>query len=58
MIYAFRLFLFLTCLAGLLIQLYGSVTQQLELPLLLDWSLTAVFFYGIYTAHEGEKAVI
>jgi hypothetical protein len=53
-IYTFRLFLFLTCLAGLLMQLYGSVTQQLDLPLLLDWLLSLVFFYGVYLAHEGE----
>ncbi len=58
MIYALRLFLFLICVAGLLLQLLGSVTQQLELPLLLDWLLTAVFFYGIYLAHEGERAII
>ena len=58
MIYTLRLFLFLICVAGLLLQLLGSVTQQLELPLLLDWSLSAVFFYGIYLAHEGDKAVI
>ena len=58
MIYAFRLFLFLTSFAGLCVQVYGCVTQQLDMPLLLDWLLAICFLYGIYLAHEGEKAVI
>ena len=59
MIIAFRLLQGLLCIGGLSLILFCMATgQNMDLPILMQFALMGCFYYGLYSAIMGEKAVI